>query len=813
MLRNNLRSQNFNTSTYIYTNNLPLFLSNITLESANGGMRVSTKQALGPTDIPLAIPANLTDVDLAHAVALHQPGAAKMADMPLEIPIINRRTGLFRRFVSEPRKKKKRVVSMPILSSYAKELPSPPKDAPEKAPRAVSMGHGTPSAGLLILSPQAAQQKLHDIGEEDELPWAQHPKPKHIIIDDDDIDSLFSDSTMTSGTSASSALNNEYAVTDSHRILDVVKTYIGAEPSVEPLDAYVSDTGSNADISSFQDSLFSLHCAESTSNRAVSAPGLQCSPHSSTSTVDTNKNLPQLPPQGLLAPQPSFSHLSMPNSRKDKATSRNLISNFSHLSTATGVSLHDAKQELQEAVRQRPISCVLDCARNYDYSKFPVSRAAKRAVTTTASFSTVSGGKSEKHRPVLLGMDPKDALASSRRPASATYQNELVLKPLEAKTSYEKPLKVLPYGRPPSTSKPANTNPYQRPTKTHTYESLVETGPYKNSLSSSHFELSVEHLGQKMGAPYLYPMAAKLQITCSSSKYPSSGNELLQPGGAYMGHYASLYVQPAYPGHENTMSYQSVDQYEPVQYYQSMDPYQSTATYQPVEHPQPVESHQTIPYHQSEVQQLPPSQPLFSRAYQELASYEKQRSLDPKKSYRSVSTPISSRSTAMPRLCSESVASRSALRISEKDKKAAIRSLSNHIKPSAESSNSQTSDRTPTKKDPLPALPKIPSSRLLSGGITPKLKSAFSSPTINPLAMLPKAESTESLKKSITAFLKEMQQPVKAEKPVPKFVVKNKAALPSLLSDSAGARRFPSHYKDLPPSPMEISERQNRFSR
>ncbi|EMG46855.1 hypothetical protein G210_2880 [Candida maltosa Xu316] len=84
-----------------------------------------SKQRLSSQDLPPVIPASLATLDLDHAVNTFQPGQYKLKDLPDKIPIINEKTGSFRRFIKKKPNDRRRIVSAPP-GTFTKQQHSPP---------------------------------------------------------------------------------------------------------------------------------------------------------------------------------------------------------------------------------------------------------------------------------------------------------------------------------------------------------------------------------------------------------------------------------------------------------------------------------------------------------------------------------------------------------------------------------------------------------------------------------------------------------------------------------------------------------------
>ena len=74
----------------------------------------NNKQRLSLLDLPPPIPAALDTLNLDYVADSYQPGQYELSDLPDKIPIINERTGSFRRFIKRktPRDRR-RIVSAP----------------------------------------------------------------------------------------------------------------------------------------------------------------------------------------------------------------------------------------------------------------------------------------------------------------------------------------------------------------------------------------------------------------------------------------------------------------------------------------------------------------------------------------------------------------------------------------------------------------------------------------------------------------------------------------------------------------------------
>ncbi|RCK56143.1 hypothetical protein Cantr_05221 [Candida viswanathii] len=88
----------------------------------------NTKQRLSLLDLPPPIPAALNTLNLDYVADTYKPGHYEISDLPDKIPIIDEKTGSFRRFIKKklPRKDKRRVVSAPPGTFKDKQLPQPP---------------------------------------------------------------------------------------------------------------------------------------------------------------------------------------------------------------------------------------------------------------------------------------------------------------------------------------------------------------------------------------------------------------------------------------------------------------------------------------------------------------------------------------------------------------------------------------------------------------------------------------------------------------------------------------------------------------
>lgn len=86
-----------------------------------------TDQRLLLLDLPPTIPASLNTLNLDYVADTYHPSHYKLSDLPEKIPIINEKTGSFRRFIKRKTPKdKRRVVSAPPGTLRQKELPKPP---------------------------------------------------------------------------------------------------------------------------------------------------------------------------------------------------------------------------------------------------------------------------------------------------------------------------------------------------------------------------------------------------------------------------------------------------------------------------------------------------------------------------------------------------------------------------------------------------------------------------------------------------------------------------------------------------------------
>lgn len=87
----------------------------------------NNKQRLSLLDLPPPIPAALDTLNLDYVADSYQPGQYELSDLPDKIPIINERTGSFRRFIKRktPRDRR-RIVSAPPGTILEKALPKPP---------------------------------------------------------------------------------------------------------------------------------------------------------------------------------------------------------------------------------------------------------------------------------------------------------------------------------------------------------------------------------------------------------------------------------------------------------------------------------------------------------------------------------------------------------------------------------------------------------------------------------------------------------------------------------------------------------------
>ncbi|KAI5949673.1 hypothetical protein CANMA_005480 [Candida margitis] len=99
-------------------------------ESFNTGTKMQkqrNKQVLSVNDIPPSIPA-FNNLDLAHAVDTFKPSHFDINEMPRELPVYDKGTGKFKRFIKRSTPRSRVVSAPPIVSgSYMdKELPTTP---------------------------------------------------------------------------------------------------------------------------------------------------------------------------------------------------------------------------------------------------------------------------------------------------------------------------------------------------------------------------------------------------------------------------------------------------------------------------------------------------------------------------------------------------------------------------------------------------------------------------------------------------------------------------------------------------------------
>lgn len=366
---------------------------------------VNNKQRLSSLDCPIPIPASSLDsLDLSHLVLSPRPEFKyQLEDIP-GLPIF-KRNGKFKRFVSRLGEATKRIVSMPLLSNVSTESLS--KDLPVLPNRCVT-NYNTPSEDdLPVFNGSYGQEPTIErsmpVQSAPETPTQMLPtstKTKY-IVDDDDLDSLFS--SNKSGSSEITEYSNQERET-ALSILDVVKVYehtptdsqsdiISIQSTIYTRDSRVSDISKDFldepqlgslledDLFSVIDSLFGSESGSSTGN------------------VNQTKQLPQLPTldikksrnkinmseSNLLKPivlnsPPSVSGRRPTSVIFEKPASSSKIyqrpasmmsySNISMATCASTNSLLQAKAEMKNQVRQRPFSFCLDSPKDYNISRY-----------------------------------------------------------------------------------------------------------------------------------------------------------------------------------------------------------------------------------------------------------------------------------------------------------------------------------------------------------------------------------------------------------------------------------------------------------
>lgn len=227
-----------------------------------------TDQRLLLLDLPPTIPASLNTLNLDYVADTYHPSHYKLSDLPEKIPIINEKTGSFRRFIKRKTPKdKRRVVSAPPGTLRQKELPkppgmsrnsfsaTPPLSSPQPSPEAPKKSHrpypATPRSISLI------NENIPSV-----LTTPGHNPRNSIIIEEDANLKLEPQPSDTASYSNS-----------------IISDYLMPVDYSEPKESKAS----NLDTFSFVDSLFSVdkaagrHSVSSTedmSNQVIEKPPL-----------------------------------------------------------------------------------------------------------------------------------------------------------------------------------------------------------------------------------------------------------------------------------------------------------------------------------------------------------------------------------------------------------------------------------------------------------------------------------------------------------------------------------------------------------
>ena len=213
-------------------------------------MKKGFKQRLTSFDAPSPVPADFNnDLDLSRAAESFLPGNFSMDDLP-DLPIYNRRTGRFRRFLNKSNQNRRRVVSMPILEDV-KDLPK----LPIENNRCVSMyvdddnSLDDPIDDLMLSEYYGDDEDGVGVGVGDEADEADDTlAPSNLSLNE--VDSLFSKASDHSQDAAAKS------------ILDIVDFYQDSDDDVESVDTnnYIVENDDNInalETVSVADSLFS----------------------------------------------------------------------------------------------------------------------------------------------------------------------------------------------------------------------------------------------------------------------------------------------------------------------------------------------------------------------------------------------------------------------------------------------------------------------------------------------------------------------------------------------------------------------------
>ncbi|CUM56200.1 unnamed protein product [Debaryomyces tyrocola] len=375
----------------------------------------SSKQRLSTMDIPDPIPANLHNLDLSYAIDTFQVGTYKMEDLPQTLPVFNRKTGSITRYA-----KGRRVTSMPILSHESKCLP----ELPPKVEAKLGMKRNMKRSVSMFPQDNPLQDQQEFLTTRS---W-------EIIIKDDkglesataknmpltEADSLFSQTSITDSTSASSIPSDEYtqmSVNSGKSIFEVNDCMVDDSSSsiYSEVDDIEDDTlddiyavemcldepelGSIFDGLSLDDSLWdsdkeSVNCQQPKTGSYASTSILEyyntqsddqigiptplkqnTSPH-----IDTKKELPSVPHS------PVDNGLVLPKVRKNRIprpASMFSMTNQSNFSTFAGSkSLHESKREMKSAINGS-IDVCLDPGNDYGYSRYSFGTLKPRATSTS----------------------------------------------------------------------------------------------------------------------------------------------------------------------------------------------------------------------------------------------------------------------------------------------------------------------------------------------------------------------------------------------------------------------------------------------
>ncbi|KAK6202676.1 uncharacterized protein RJT21DRAFT_118749 [Scheffersomyces amazonensis] len=398
-----------------------------------------SKQTLTASDLPPDIPAATFASDLAYIVENYRPGNHNIHDIPEEIPVFNKTTGKFKRFIQKRTSSlhRKRVTSMPIIQqsyqaqpnqqpdlprssveSTKKELPSLPL-LPPKTPSIMISTEKKRSISLyeppqLYTNATTSSSSIYNSSGEDtqSIEFKTPSKPKHVVIDeDDDESSVFSypaSSIYSSHSSAASSGSNSESII-AKSILDVVHGYTTPASSDKssilssPLDydnmmvtpIQDSEIHSKYEIESFVDSLFSDWTLESKKSELETPPTppphsvqpcMPLTPPTPISEAMVAKPQKQLPsiPKFESQSQPTGTNpstkLSSPPLQISKARKSQMPTITPHHSNQSSISTmkSDPKAEIKAYMRQRPFSYSLDGPKQYKLSRFPSLAGQKK---------------------------------------------------------------------------------------------------------------------------------------------------------------------------------------------------------------------------------------------------------------------------------------------------------------------------------------------------------------------------------------------------------------------------------------------------